>query len=875
MSIQYTTIEIASGKKIRGQFFTTDMRPDLTGSSEKYAGPWLYAGEIREYVAAGAQRFEGQRKADGTYVSASDLTPEERAFEQPFKYSSTEEKVIFVATQTRAQEIAKTGRNASIKRAGSLSKFNGRVEAPLMWIDIDDAESLDRARQKALATIDLLRAYNVPDALISVYFSGSKGFHVKFPSECIGKDLVSGMPVQALSKRLAALMPALFLVADPKAYLATQLMRIPNTRNEKSGLFCIPITPRELSDLGIDEIRALAATPRTAATFVPPPAPTISASLRADAMAILERQEAQAAEYGRQQVAAAVGGTVSEEQLLAWLDANEWPHSPPQPLDAGRKILRLGRCPLEDGHGSPGGDQGSFVLFSDGTFVFRCFHSGCTPSMDPKTGRPAHAALTRRAIEAITTSKGVALAMQAGNPAGGTDLTALTDSLVAALFREPAGQLTLRNHRGVFYQYKTNGYLEIPDGDVENIVMDWLRQNAPRDATVNKLKTVMAQLAAIGAVPFDQIFGSWLGNAGPVGDQLAANNGILDIEGYLRGEPLSICLRPHSPEYFDAPARPFNFDPAAECPVFQTFLAQALPEPELRDTVQDYAGYSLTTSCKYQRFMIFTGVGANGKTTAGDIVAGIVGDAHMSSVPVSSFGGRFQLWPLASARLNYVSELPVSDGASSIRLAEEKLKAVVSGDPIDVERKHRDSYTVRPTAKLLFLGNELPPFFDRTNGIWRRLLIVPFRNVVPDSEQVADLANIILREEGSGVLNWALAGLKRLTGRGGFKEPPSMLEVKNEHRMACDHESEYLVEHYRFNPALDESSMANADFDSIMRGYRKWCSENGYYAVGKNKLGEAIKRCFPEARAVRHAIKPNPYGPMQKVTAYVGIIEDV
>lgn len=875
MSIKNETIEITSGKKMRGQFFTTDMHPDLTGSSEKYAGPWLYAGEIREYAAAGAQCFEGQRKSDGTYVAAGDLTPEERAFEQRFKYASTGEEVVFVATQARAQKIAKTGGNAVIKRAGSLSKFNGRVEAPTMWLDIDDAEDLARARLKALAAVDILRRHGVPDASITILFSGSKGFHVKFDAACIGKDLVSGMPVQALSKRLSALMPALFPDTDPKAYLATQLLRVPNTRNDKSGLFCIPLSVRELTDLGIDEIRALAASPRMDAAFAPPSAASVSASLRAAALTILERVEAQAAEYGRQQVAAAVGGTVTEEQLLAWLDANEWPHSPPQPLDAGRKIIRLGRCPLEDSHGSPGGDQGSFIRYSDGTIVFKCFHSGCTPPTDPKTGRAAHSALTRRAIDAITAAKGATLALQANIPAGGTDLTALTDALVGALFRNPAGQLTLRSHRGVFYLYKTNGYLEIPDGDVENIVMDWLRQNAPRDATVNKLKTVMAQLSAVGAIPFDQVFGSWIANSGPVGDQLAVNNGILDIDGYLRGEPLDICLRPHSPEYFDAPARPFDFNPAAECPVFQTFLTQALPEPELRDTVQDYAGYALTTSCKFQRFMIFTGIGANGKTTAGDIVAGIVGDAHMSSVPVSSFGGRFQLWPLASARLNYVSELPVSDGALSIRLAEEKLKAVVSGDPIEVERKHRDSYSVRPTAKLLFLGNELPPFFDRSNGIWRRLLIVPFRNVVPESEQVADLAKLILREEGSGVLNWALAGLKRLAERGGFKEPPGMLEVKNEHRMACDHESEYLVEHYRFNSALDESSMANADFATIMRKYREWCTANGYYPVGKNKLGEAIKRCFPDSKPERRTVQANPYGPVKKITAYIGLVEDI
>ena len=215
MSIKNETIEITSGKKMRGQFFTTDMHPDLTGSSEKYAGPWLYAGEIREYAAAGAQCFEGQRKSDGTYVAAGDLTPEERAFEQRFKYASTGEEVVFVATQARAQKIAKTGGNAVIKRAGSLSKFNGRVEAPTMWLDIDDAEDLARARLKALAAVDILRRHGVPDASITILFSGSKGFHVKFDAACIGKDLVSGMPVQALSKRLSALTPALFPDTDP------------------------------------------------------------------------------------------------------------------------------------------------------------------------------------------------------------------------------------------------------------------------------------------------------------------------------------------------------------------------------------------------------------------------------------------------------------------------------------------------------------------------------------------------------------------------------------------------------------------------------------------------------------------------------------
>ena len=124
------------------------------------------------------------------------------------------------------------------------------------------------------------------------------------------------------------------------------------------------------------------------------------------------------------------------------------------------------------------------------------------------------------------------------------------------------------------------------------------------------------------------------------------------------------------------------------------------------------------------------------------------------------------------------------------------------------------------------------------------------------------------------MLNWALAGLKRLVERGGFREPPEMSAAKMEHRYACDHEAEFLVEHYRFDPNHGRGELGNADFDSIMRKYRSWCQDSGYCAVGKNRLGEAIRRCFPETKAERRSVKTNPYGLVKKITAYVGVVED-
>ena len=866
--------EYASGKHQRGQYFPEDARPDFTGREDIYQSPWGYHIEVRDFYAAGADRIEGQRLSDGSYLTAAGMTDAERQFETGFTYHSTGENVVLVATQQHAQDVTRSGRAAIVKRARSLAQFNGRVVIDWLWLDYDDPGDLERARQRALSAVQMLLTAGVAPEHIQVRFSGSKGFHVLFPAGYIGLDLVSDMPVRQLSRRLAVLMPALFPGADSKAYVATQLLRVPNTRHPKTGLFCLPLSVAELNNLTVPQIQALAVASRSGWVVPECPVVSVAPAMREATVLIMDREAAESLAYGHQQVAQAVGGSVSEAQLLAWLDANDWPHTSALPLDAGRKIVRLGRCPLEANHGSPGGDHGAFIIFGDGALVYTCFHAGCTPPIEAKTGRPSHVELTRRAVAAITASHGVDLVCQPRSAPGGTDMTVVTDRLAAELFLDASGRLTLRNHRGVFHFYAGAGYVEIPYGDVENMAMAWLRKNAPRDATASKLKTVVAQLAALGAVPYSRTFGSWLDPECPDGDQLAVANGILDIDGFLRGAPQSECLRPHSPQYFDALARPCAYDPAADCPVFSGVLAQVLPDAESRRVVQEFAGYALTSSCRYQRFMIFTGTGANGKTTVGDVIAGIVGDAHLSSVPVSAFGGHFQLWPLATARLNYVSELPVFDGASSLRLAEEKLKAVVSGDLISVEQKHRDTYKVRPTAKLLFLGNELPPFFDRSNGIWRRLLIVPFKQVIPEAEQRADLAREILRSEGSGVLNWALAGLKRLVERGGFREPPEMSEAKMEHRFACDHEAEFLIEHYRFDPNHGRGELGNADFDSIMRKYRCWCQDNGYCAVGKNRLGEAIRRCFPETTAERRSVQTNPYGPVKKITAYVGVIED-
>jgi P4 family phage/plasmid primase-like protien len=870
MSGPYTIVEFCYGKRNRGKFVHDDMRPDVTGQESVFQGPYLYHEEVKRYYETGPVRIEGQKLTGGGRLKAADMTDAERNAAFLFRYDSSGTEVHLVATQEQAKAVVADGKHALVKRRNSLSRFNGKVSIPYLWVDVDETGDLAKARRRTVTIASELITMGVPSECIVVRFSGSKGFHVLFPSACVGKDIFAPGPVQQQSKILQKVMPALFPGLDEKVYLSSQLMRIPNTVHEKTRIHCIPLTLDEVQNLTMDQITALAANPRPVdyLRVADPETAPIASTLREKFQETWQHEVQRAARYSTQSTASRVGGGASVEQVVMWLDANGWPYEPPRPLDERRQIIKLLRCPREDQHGTPGGDQGAFIVDEDKSFFFTCFHSGCTPPKNPVHGRPDHAALTEDAVRRITGARGVPLEVQPMS-LDGANYTALADALVEEEYTAE-GLPTLRRYRDTFYQYNGRGYEEQPDQEVADRTMAWLRRKVDRKANVTTQRNMVAHLSAIGLIPFDALVNAWLDDEHPKGDYLTLKNGILNIEGHIEGKPREEVFFSHSPLYFGPPGPNYNYDPEARSPEFETMLATALPDPELRQLVQEYGGYTLTTSCAYQMFMVFVGGGSNGKNTVGDIIAAVNGPANVCSVPLANFGDRFALWPLARARLNYVSELPTTHGSGSVRLAEEKLKAMTTGDVIRVERKHKDTYDVRPTAKLLFLGNELPPLYDRTEGVWRRMLTVPFDQVIPEEKRIPDYARKIFKKEAPGILNWLLVGLKRLKERGHFIEPEACKRLKNQHRLACDHEAEYLMEHFQYDANAPETFTTTADL--IMSGYRNWCEANGYRPVGKNKLGEAIGRVFPEAMKRRQLVTPRFGTAARKLTVYQKVI---
>src|SRR5262249_47787842 len=153
------------------------------------------------------------------------------------------------------------------------------------------------------------------------------------------------------------------------------------------------------------------------------------------------------------------------------------------------------------------------------------------------------------------------------------------------------------------------------------------------------------------------------------------------------------------------------------------------------------------------------------------------------------------------------------------------------GDPIEVEKKHKQPFTARPTARLIVSSNNAPQFSDKSDGLWRRGLLLPFDVQIPENEQVAQMdkpAGWVAAGEPAGILSWALAGLHDLRREGRFTVPDSCRTAAEKLRVDNNPARRFLKENYREVAEGKESVIATA---VLYETYGRWCRENGHHPL--------------------------------------------
>lgn len=407
--------------------------------------------------------------------------------------------------------------------------------------------------------------------------------------------------------------------------------------------------------------------------------------------------------------------------------------------------------------------------------------------------------------------------------------------------------LRLRYWREEFYGFTGTHYRPIPTADLEARVMAWLLESKEhRDqAAQTTVRNVLLALKGTCLVSASATPPCWV--EGPEDDAeglLCFENGLARLDDMAS---VQAKLRPNTPDFFSLNCLPYNFDPDADCRVWLRFLEQALPDPEMRQLICEIFGYLLSGSTEQEKAFVWEGPGANGKTVALTVLRELLGPENCSAVPLEAFNPvrTFPLAAMVGKTANLVEEISELD-----KVAEGVLKAIVTGAPITVERKHKSSFEMIPTARLVFTTNVLPRITDRSDGIWRRFMILPFRNQILD--EAKQDRRLIDREfwrgsgELAGVLNWAVGGYASLRQRGRFIEPLPVLEANQAYRRDCNPVALFLDE------VTNQRVGGQVASRDLYGRYVAWCEQNGYRRMAANRFGQAVRSVRPMCDLSKH-----------------------
>ena len=263
-------------------------------------------------------------------------------------------------------------------------------------------------------------------------------------------------------------------------------------------------------------------------------------------------------------------------------------------------------------------------------------------------------------------------------------------------------------------------------------------------------------------------------------------NGTLEVRRRPEGE--YVALRPHNRGNLITKLMPVHYNPGATAPTFLRFIGDVQPVGAVRAFIQRWLGLSLIGEARDQKIAFFWGKGKNGKSTLIDVVGFIAGD-YGASIPIETFlnDGRARGAGQASpdlAILPGVRFLRTSEPERGARLQESLVKLATGGEPIMARHLNRDYFRFYPQFKLTMSGNYRPEVRGNDEGIWRRLLLVPWTVTIADERRDPALPDK-LRAEASGILNWLLDGLCAYLDSG-LMAPEDVLAATTDYREESD-----------------------------------------------------------------------------------------
>jgi len=309
---------------------------------------------------------------------------------------------------------------------------------------------------------------------------------------------------------------------------------------------------------------------------------------------------------------------------------------------------------------------------------------------------------------------------------------------------------------------------------------------------------------------------------------ICLNNGVLNLK--------TMKLLPHKPEYRFMSKIPVNYVEGVKCPKIEDFIHDILYEDDIA-VIQEWFGYLLYRGYHIKKGIIFVGDGDTGKTTLLTLIGKFIGEKNISGVSLQKLSlDKFSNAQLYNKHVNIYDDLSATDVADT-----GSFKMVTGGGYVQGEYKFGDQFQFINFAKLTFTTNKIPmtKLNDDDIAYYKRWIVLMFENIFDDNNKKTDkhlIDKITTEKELSGLLNWALVGLKRLLEKNAFSYEKDVEDIRRIiQRNASD------LARFSQDCLIEEEGVWISKQD-LYEEYKEFCKLNILPVITKEKFGRDITK---------------------------------
>lgn len=368
--------------------------------------------------------------------------------------------------------------------------------------------------------------------------------------------------------------------------------------------------------------------------------------------------------------------------------------------------------------------------------------------------------------------------------------------------------------------YRFNGKIYVPINKLEGVIMNVLRVIDPTGQLTSRHGSITS--------------GVWKSISM---SELLVDNSLICFKNCVLNMYTEKVMD-FSPDIHVISQLGYNYEPSSKPVLWLKFLHEVLPDDDSILLLQEFLGsiFIDRRKGKIETMLFLLGSGANGKSVVFNTVIGVLGTQNVSNYEITELTNSADrgknLIDINGKLLNYCSEVSARGFSSS------NFKALVSGEPQQARPIYGMPTKVENIPIMMANANTMPTYKDMSDGVYRRIIILPFDKKIPEEKQDKELSSK-MRAEYPAIMNWILDGRRRI--------------VKNEYRFTISGAVRRAMDEYRGDnnsvyQFLDVNGYApNGDGEplrmtanELYEEYAKYCTISGLITENITNFGRTM-----------------------------------